>query len=97
MTLEQGQRMLDALLGSWDRSNTSLINLLRVIPKDGLDARAMEGSPTVAEMLTHLHRRADGVGLQERSGIPGPVPAQEWDPEPDPTASPRCWPRAGSG
>ncbi len=84
MTLEQGQRMLDALLGSWDRSNTSLINLLRVIPKDGLDARAMEGSPTVAEMLTHLHHERMVSVFENAPEYAGPVPAQEWDPEPDP-------------
>jgi hypothetical protein len=55
MTTAQGQRLLDALLDSWDRNNTILLNLLRAIPAGGLDARAMVGSPTVSEMFTHMH------------------------------------------
>jgi len=49
------QSLLAVLLDSWDRNNTILVNLLRVLPEGGLDARAMEGSPTVAEMFNHIH------------------------------------------
>jgi uncharacterized damage-inducible protein DinB len=49
------QQLLDALLDSWDRNNTILVNLLRVVPEGGLEVRAMEGSPSVAEMLTHIY------------------------------------------
>jgi len=49
------QHLLDALLNSWDRNNTILVNLLRAIPEGGLEARAMDGSPSVAEMFTHIH------------------------------------------
>jgi hypothetical protein len=49
------QRLLEALLDSWDRSNTILLNLLRSLPEGGLEARAMEGSPSVAELFTHIH------------------------------------------
>jgi uncharacterized damage-inducible protein DinB len=47
--------LLDALLDSWDRSNVILLNLLRVLPPDGLDARATPGSPSVAQLFTHIH------------------------------------------
>jgi uncharacterized damage-inducible protein DinB len=47
--------LLAALLDSWDRNNTILTNLVRLIPEGGLDARAMEGSPTVGGMLAHIH------------------------------------------
>lgn len=47
--------LLNALLNSWDRNNTILTNLIRALPEGGLDAKAMEGSPSVAQMLTHLH------------------------------------------
>ncbi len=47
--------LLDALLDSWDRNNTILVNLLGAIPAGGLEVRAMEGSPSVAEMFTHIH------------------------------------------
>src|SRR6202171_1209108 len=49
------QRLLEALLDSWDRNNTILVNLLRALPESGLEARAMEGSPSIAEMFTHIH------------------------------------------
>ena len=33
--------LLEALLDSWDRNNTILINLLRALPDNGMDARAV--------------------------------------------------------
>ena len=47
--------LLEALLDSWDRSNTILLNLLRIVPEGGLSAKATESSPTVAQMYAHLH------------------------------------------
>ena len=47
--------MLEALLDSWDRNNRILVNLARAVPERGLAARAAAGSPSVAEMLTHIH------------------------------------------
>jgi uncharacterized damage-inducible protein DinB len=49
------QRLLEALLDSWDRNNTILLNLLRALPEGGLEARAMEGSPSIAQLFTHIH------------------------------------------
>src|SRR5580693_6344243 len=49
------QRLLEALLDSWDRNNTILLNLLRALPEGGLEAKPMEGSPSVAELFTHIH------------------------------------------
>jgi len=49
------QHLLEALLDSWDRNNTILVNLLRALSQGGLEVRAMEGSPSVAEMFTHIH------------------------------------------
>jgi uncharacterized damage-inducible protein DinB len=46
---------LNALLDSWDRSNTILLNLLRALPEGTLEARALEGSPAVAAQLSHIH------------------------------------------
>src|ERR1700686_1214979 len=53
--MPSNQNLLDVLLDSWDRNNTILVNLLRVLPEGALEARAMEGSPSVAEMFTHIH------------------------------------------
>ena len=49
------QSLLEVLLNSWDRNNTVLLGLLRALPEGGLRARAMQGSPTLAQMLTHVH------------------------------------------
>lgn len=78
MTAAQGQRLLDALLDSWDRNNTILLNLLRAIPTGGLDARAMEGSPTVAEMFTHMHHERMVSVLENCPEYAGEVPSREW-------------------
>jgi uncharacterized damage-inducible protein DinB len=53
--MSQDQRLFDALLDSWNRNNTILINLLRALPEGGLETRAMEGSPSVAQLFTHIH------------------------------------------
>jgi uncharacterized damage-inducible protein DinB len=47
--------LLDALLDSWDRNNTILVNLLRLVPEQGFEARAAAGSPSVAQMFNHIH------------------------------------------
>ncbi len=47
--------LLDALLDSWDRNNTILVNLLRALPDGGMDARAVDGSPTAAQLFMHIH------------------------------------------
>ena len=52
---ESKPTLLDALLDSWDRSNVILLNLLHAVPAVGLGARATDGSPTVAQLFTHIH------------------------------------------
>lgn len=51
----RNESLLDDLLDSWDRNNTILVNLLRLVPKSGLEDRAMDNSPSVAQMFTHIH------------------------------------------
>lgn len=46
--------VLEALLDSFQRNNTILLNLLRALPEGGMDARAMEGSPSVGEQFAHI-------------------------------------------
>jgi uncharacterized damage-inducible protein DinB len=55
MTTAPDRWLLDVLLDSWDRNNSILVSLLRALPPGGLETRAMEGSPSVAEMFTHIH------------------------------------------
>jgi uncharacterized damage-inducible protein DinB len=47
--------LLEVLLDSWDRNNTILVNLLRAVPNGGLEVKAMDGSPSVAQMFMHIH------------------------------------------
>jgi len=55
MSKVQEQSLLEALLDSWDRNNTILVNLLRAIPEGGLESRVAADSPSVREMFTHIH------------------------------------------
>ena len=83
MTASKEQRLFDAVLDSWDRSNVALINLLRAIPAGGLDARAMPGSPTVAEMFTHMHHERMVSVLENVPESAVVVPEKEWNHESD--------------
>ncbi len=83
MKATQEHRVLDALLDSWNRNNTVLLNLLRAIPDAGLAARAMEGSPTIAEMFNHMHHERMVSVFENARECAGPVPEQEWSPEGD--------------
>ena len=79
-----GQRLLEALLDSWDRNNTILVNLLRALPEGGLEARAMEGSPSIAEMFTHIHFVRLVFVLEDAPEFARSLPEQEWAAERDP-------------
>jgi uncharacterized damage-inducible protein DinB len=88
MSDAQGQRLLEALLDSWDRNNTILLNLLRVLseagPEGGLEVRAMEGSPSVSEMFTHIHHERMVSVFENAPEFAGNVPEEEWMVERDP-------------
>jgi len=47
--------LLDALLDSWRRNNLILVNLLRALPEDAMDLRAVDGSQTVHALFIHMH------------------------------------------
>jgi uncharacterized damage-inducible protein DinB len=72
------QRLLDALLDSWDRNNTILLNLLLALPPGGLEARAMVGSPSVAEMFTHIHYVRLVFVLEDAPEFARELPKEEW-------------------
>jgi uncharacterized damage-inducible protein DinB len=80
-----GQCLLEAVLDSWDRHNTTLLNLLRVLPPGGLDARVMDGSPTVSQMFTHMHYERMVSVAENAPECAGEVPSQGWMPERDAT------------
>ena len=78
------QSLLEALLDSWDRNNTILLNLLRALPAGGLEARAMEGSPSIAEMFTHIHFVRLVFVLEDAPEFARSLPEEEWAAERDP-------------
>jgi uncharacterized damage-inducible protein DinB len=71
-------QLLEALLDSWDRNNTMLVNLLRALPEGGLEARAMEGSPSVAEMFTHVHYVRLVFIQEDAPEFSKELPGKEW-------------------
>jgi uncharacterized damage-inducible protein DinB len=78
------QPLLEALLDSWDRNNTILLNLLRALPQGGLEVRAMEGSPSIAELFTHIHYVRLVFVFEDAPEFAREVPKQEWVAERDP-------------
>ena len=88
MSNAREQRLLDALLDSWDRNNTIMLNLLRALPEGGLELRAAEGSPSVAQLFTHIHYvRLEFVAEDAPEFAPEStrdLPEEEWVDERDP-------------
>lgn len=72
------QNLLEALLDSWGRNNTIMLNLLHALPNSSLGIRAMEGSPTVAETFMHIiYIRLVHV-YEDAPEFAINVPEQEW-------------------
>lgn len=78
------QRLLEAFLDSWDRNNTILLNLLRAMPDDRLNAKAMEGSPSIAEMFKHMHFVRLVFVSEDAPEFARDLPKEEWVAECDP-------------
>jgi uncharacterized damage-inducible protein DinB len=70
--------LIEVLLDSWDRNNTILVNLLRAVPK------AMDGSPSVAQMFMHIHYVRLIFVSEDAPEFTGKMPAGEWRDERDP-------------
>jgi len=78
-----GQHLLEAVLDSWDRNNTILVNLLRALPAGGLEVRAMDGGPSIAELLTHIHYVRLVFVFDDAPEFANKVPEEEWVAERD--------------
>ena len=78
------QPLLEALLDSWDRNNTILLNLLRALPHGGPEVRATKGSPSVGEMFTHIHFVRLVLVSEDAPEFAGELPKEEWATERDP-------------
>jgi uncharacterized damage-inducible protein DinB len=72
------QRLLEVLLDSWDRNNTILLNLLRALPEGGLEVRAMEGSPSIAELFTHINYVRLVFVFEDTPEFATNLPDEEW-------------------
>lgn len=78
------QHLLEALLDSWDRNNTILVNLLRAVPEAGLEVRSREGGPSVAELFTHIHYVRLVFLSEDTPEFARELPEKEWVDERDP-------------
>jgi uncharacterized damage-inducible protein DinB len=76
--------LLEALLDSWDRNNTILLNLLHALPEGGLEARVMEGSPRVAELFAHIRFVRLVLVFEDAPEFARNLPEEEWAMESDP-------------
>jgi uncharacterized damage-inducible protein DinB len=83
MSNRPDQRLLEALLDSWDRNSTILVNLLRAVPEGGLEVRAMEGSPSVAQLFMHIHYVRLVFLSEDAPEFARPLPEGEWIAERD--------------
>jgi uncharacterized damage-inducible protein DinB len=72
------QRLLEALLDSWDRNNAILVNLLRALPEGALEARATESSPSIAQLFTHIHFVRLVFVLEDAPEFARELPMEEW-------------------
>jgi uncharacterized damage-inducible protein DinB len=80
------QGLLEALLDSWDRNNTILVNLLRAIPEGVMDARVIAGSPSVEEMFGHIHYVRLVFVFEDAPEFASSVPEGEWAAARDPNS-----------
>ena len=84
MSSTDDRSLLDALLDSWDRNNTILINLLRALPEGGLESRASGGSHSVAELFTHIAYVRFAFVSEDAPDLARDLPQVEWVDERDP-------------
>jgi uncharacterized damage-inducible protein DinB len=77
------QHVLDAVLEAWKRSNVALVNLLRALPADALEARATPTSPTIAQLCSHMHHERMVSVSENAPEHAGALPAEEWAEERD--------------
>ncbi len=76
--MSDAPELLEALLDSWDRNNAILINLLRLLPEGGLEARVLDGSPTVGALFMHIHYVRLVFVSEDAPESAGEMPEGEW-------------------
>lgn len=75
--------LLEAVLDSWDRNNKIQVNFLRALPSGGLDAKAMESSPSIGELFAHINYVRLVFVSEDAPEFERAVP-EEWATERDP-------------
>jgi uncharacterized damage-inducible protein DinB len=75
--------LLEALLDSWDRNNIIVVNLLRAVPEDKLDTRAIANGPSIAELFAHIYYVRLVFVLEDAPEFAKPMPKEEWAEERD--------------
>ena len=76
--------LLEALLDSWDRNNTIMLNLLGALPAGGLEASATGDSPTIGQLFTHVAYVRLATVSETAAEFARDLPEQEWVAERDP-------------
>ena len=71
-------RLLAALLDSWDRNNTILVNLLHALPDGALELRPMASSPSVGALFAHIHYVRLIFVAEDVPECAKPLPEGEW-------------------
>lgn len=75
--------LLGAILDSWDRNNTILTNLLRLIPQDRMDLRGTDSSHSIAQLFAHMHYCRLVFVFEDAPEIVAVEPTGEYAVEPD--------------
>ena len=75
--------LLDALLDSWDRNNTILVNLLLAIPEGAMDIRGTGISPSIGQLFMHMHYVRLIFVHEDAPEFSTDVPKREWQAERD--------------
>lgn len=76
--MSSDERLLETLLDSWDRNNTILVNLLRVLPEGTLELKPTQDSPTMAQLFTHIHYVRLVFLSEDTPEFAREVPTEEW-------------------
>lgn len=85
MSNDAHDALLVALLDSWDRNNTILVNLLRALPEGALDLRPMPTSPSIGGLFMHMHYCRLIFVTEDAPEVATPLPDGEWRTERDRT------------
>jgi uncharacterized damage-inducible protein DinB len=75
--------LVEVLLDSWDRNNTITTNLLRAIPDGAMDLTVTAGSPSIAQLFSHMHYVRVVFVAEDAPEITVEVPKGEWTAEHD--------------